>query len=332
MKSRLSDRRSSTIVDVHSNRSVPSYRQMRIGIVFRASNITPYYFGASRGTSHGSIRASRSLGRHELGERKSGGPERPNCRGRLRSDRELQPGAHSGLGPHRLAEGHQRPRDAGHRLEEGLGIALRPPRDHERAPNRPVRRLQQLVRGLRVLGFQVLRDRQCRPSQRRAEKMDRAGPPVTKDLPSFPAASFKAKEPDETVRVYLPYVREAYRQSGKVLVDVRSPKEFTGEILAPPEYPTEHAQRGGHIPGAKNIPWAQAVNEDGTFKPVEQLKALYEPKGVTSDKEVIAYCRIGERSSHTWFVLKYLLGFPHVTNYDGSWTGWGNLVRTPIEK
>src|SRR3989440_6075486 len=186
MKSRLSDRLSSTIVDVHSNRSVPSYRQMRIGIVFRASNITPYYFGASRGTSHGSIRASRSLGRHELGERKSGGSERPNCRGRLRSDRELQPGAHSGLGPHRLAEGHQRPRDAGHRLEEGLGIALRPPRDHERAPNRPVRRLQQLVRGLRVLGFQVLRHRQCRPSQRRAEKMDRAGPAGDEGPPLVP--------------------------------------------------------------------------------------------------------------------------------------------------
>ena len=98
---------------------------------------------------------------------------------------------------------------------------------------------------------------------------------------------------------------------------------ITGEILAPPEYPTEHAQRGGHIPGAKNIPWAQAVNEDGTFKTPEELKALYEPKGVTPDKEIIAYCRIGERSSHTWFVLKYLLGYPDVRNYDGSWTEWG---------
>jgi len=123
-----------------------------------------------------------------------------------------------------------------------------------------------------------------------------------------------AKSP---LRVYLPYVREAYRRAG--------------EILAPPEYPTEHAQRGGHIPGAKNIPWAQAVNEDGTFKAPEELKALYEPRGVTPNKEVIAYCRIGERSSHTWFVLKYLLGYPNVRNYDGSWTEWGNLVRTPIE-
>ncbi len=125
--------------------------------------------------------------------------------------------------------------------------------------------------------------------------------PVTKDVPSFPATTFTAKEPDETLRVYLAYVREAYKQAGKVLVDVRGPKEFSGEILAPPEYPTEHAQRGGHIPGAKNIPWGQAVNDDGTFKTPEELKALYEPKGVTPDKEVIAYCRIGERSSHTWF-------------------------------
>jgi thiosulfate/3-mercaptopyruvate sulfurtransferase len=157
--------------------------------------------------------------------------------------------------------------------------------------------------------------------------------PVTKDVPSHPAATFRAKEPNEKLRVYLDYARQAYTAPGKVLVDVRSPKEFTGEILAPPEYPTEHAQRGGHIPGAKNIPWGQAVrDEDGTFKPVEELKALYEGKGVTPDKEVLTYCRIGERSSHTWFVLKYLLGYPDVRNYDGSWTEWGNLIRSPIEK
>ena len=116
------------------------------------------------------------------------------------------------------------------------------------------------------------------------------------------------------------------------LVDVRGPKEFSGEITAPPEYPTEHAQRGGHIPGAKNIPWAQAVKDDGTFKSREELDALYGGKGVTSQHPVITYCRIGERSSHTWFVLRYLLGYPDVRNYDGSWTEWGNLVRTPIEK
>jgi thiosulfate/3-mercaptopyruvate sulfurtransferase len=115
------------------------------------------------------------------------------------------------------------------------------------------------------------------------------------------------------------------------LVDVRSPQEFTGEVIAPPGM-TETAQRGGHIPGAVNIPWAQAVNEDGTFKTVDELRALYASKGVTPDKEVIAYCRIGERSSHTWFVLRHLLGYPHVRNYDGSWTEWGNLVGAPIER
>jgi thiosulfate/3-mercaptopyruvate sulfurtransferase len=113
------------------------------------------------------------------------------------------------------------------------------------------------------------------------------------------------------------------------LIDVRSPKEFSGEITAPPEYPTEHAQRGGHIPEAVNIPWSQAVNDsDGTFKSVNELKNLYESKGIASDKEIITYCRIGERSSHTWFVLKYLLGYPNV----GSWTEWGNMIANPIEK
>jgi thiosulfate/3-mercaptopyruvate sulfurtransferase len=156
--------------------------------------------------------------------------------------------------------------------------------------------------------------------------------PVTKDVPSFPKATFRATAPDERLRVYLPYVRDVYEDRSKVLVDVRGPKEFSGEILAPPEYPTEHAQRGGHIPGAKNIPWGQAVNEDGTFKSPDDLRKLYQDKAVTPEKEVITYCRIGERSSHTWFVLKYLLGYPTVRNYDGSWTEWGNLVRTPIER
>jgi len=157
--------------------------------------------------------------------------------------------------------------------------------------------------------------------------------PVTKDVPSHRPGTFRAKEPDETIRVYLDYMRQVLPMHDKVLVDVRGPKEFSGEVLAPPEYPTEHAQRGGHIPGAKNIPWAQAVNDaDGTFKSPEDLRALYQGKGVTPDKEVIAYCRIGERSSHTWFVLKYLLGYPNVKNYDGSWTEWGNLIRNPIEK
>jgi thiosulfate/3-mercaptopyruvate sulfurtransferase len=157
--------------------------------------------------------------------------------------------------------------------------------------------------------------------------------PLTRDIPSIERTEFRAHGADESLRAYLTEVREAIRGASAIaLVDVRSPKEFFGEVLAPPEYPTEHAQRGGHIPGAKNIPWAQAVNDDGTFKSVEDLEKLYQPKGVTPDKEVIAYCRIGERSSHSWFVLKYLLGYPNVKNYDGSWTEWGNLVRSPIEK
>ncbi|MGA8913316.1 MAG: sulfurtransferase [Nitrososphaeraceae archaeon] len=159
----------------------------------------------------------------------------------------------------------------------------------------------------------------------------------TKDEPtpqSQSSSKYSAIPPDEGIRAYLPDVRRAIeRLNETVLVDVRSPKEFSGEITAPPEYPMEHAQRGGHIPGANNIPWAQAIRDsDGTFKSVEELKALYETKGVTADKEVICYCRIGERSSHSWFVLKYLLGYPSVRNYDGSWTEWGNMIGNPIEK
>jgi thiosulfate/3-mercaptopyruvate sulfurtransferase len=115
-------------------------------------------------------------------------------------------------------------------------------------------------------------------------------------------------------------------------VDVRSPAEYSGELLAPAHLPQEGAQRGGHIPGAANIPWSMAVREDGTFKAADELRALYEGKGITQEKEVIAYCRIGERSSHTWFVLYYLLGYPSVRNYDGSWTEWGSLIDVPIEK
>jgi thiosulfate/3-mercaptopyruvate sulfurtransferase len=158
--------------------------------------------------------------------------------------------------------------------------------------------------------------------------------PLTKDILSYPDGNFKTSEPDKNIRVFLNDVKESLSHKAvKALVDVRSPKEFTGEILAPPEYPTEHAQRGGHIPGAANIPWSQAVNDsDGTFKSPDELKKLYEPKGITPDKDIIAYCRIGERSSHTWFVLKYLLGYPNVKNYDGSWTEWGNMIANPIEK
>jgi thiosulfate/3-mercaptopyruvate sulfurtransferase len=155
---------------------------------------------------------------------------------------------------------------------------------------------------------------------------------VTKDIPNYPKTTFKTASTNEQIRTYLDYVKSSMKKSGKVLVDVRSPAEFTGEITAPPEYPNEHAQRGGHIPGAVNIPWSRAVKEDGTFKSAEDIAKLYQSKGVTADKEVITYCRIGERSSFTWFVLKYLLGYPNVKNYDGSWTEWGNMVRNPIEK
>lgn len=157
--------------------------------------------------------------------------------------------------------------------------------------------------------------------------------PITKDVSNYSQTNFKASGPNDKIRVFKDEAIRAMKADGKVMVDVRGPKEFTGEVLAPPEYPTEHAQRGGHIPGAVNIPWAQAVNDaDGTFKPRPDLEALYQSKGVTPEKEVITYCRIGERSSHTWFVLKYLLGYPNVKNYDGSWTEWGNSVRLNIEK
>jgi len=157
------------------------------------------------------------------------------------------------------------------------------------------------------------------------------GRPLTTEVPQYPHTQYRAKEPDGTLRAYSAQVMQAIGNPQVALVDVRSPQEFTGEVIAPSGM-TETAQRGGHIPGAVNIPWAQAVNEDGTFKTVDELRALYASKGVTPDKEVIAYCRIGERSSHTWFVLRHLLGYPHVRNYDGSWTEWGNLVGAPIER
>ena len=158
------------------------------------------------------------------------------------------------------------------------------------------------------------------------------GRPVTTDVPSYPRAAFRAKDVDTSIRAFRDQVLARLGKAGVALVDVRSPQEYSGELIAMPAYPQEGAQRGGHIPTAQSIPWGQNVREDGTFKPPQELKALYEGKGVTSDKEVIAYCRIGERSSLTWFTLKYLLGYPNVRNYDGSWTEWGSLVSVPIEK
>ncbi|MGQ0657492.1 MAG: sulfurtransferase [Chromatiales bacterium] len=157
------------------------------------------------------------------------------------------------------------------------------------------------------------------------------GRELSKEAPKPAPAAYKAQDSDFSIRAFLPDVQRAMDSKSAYLVDVRSPKEFTGEILAPPGLP-ETCQRGGHIPGAKSIPWGEACNEDGTFKSADDLKALYEGRGIKSDKPVLAYCRIGERSSHTWFVLEYLLGYPNVKNYDGSWTEWGNLVRAPIQR
>jgi len=156
--------------------------------------------------------------------------------------------------------------------------------------------------------------------------------PLTTDATKVAPASYRATGPDESLRARKEHVFGIVDKKSKgSLVDVRSVDEFTGKIIAPPGM-SETAQRAGHIPGAANVPWAQAANEDGTFKSADALKQLYQGKGVSGADEVIAYCRIGERSSHTWFVLKYLLGYDNVKNYDGSWTEWGNLVGAPIEK
>ena len=157
------------------------------------------------------------------------------------------------------------------------------------------------------------------------------GRELSHEVPAVERTRYQAKPPDLSLRALLPQVEEASAKRTAALVDVRSPQEFTGEILAPPGLP-ETCQRGGHIPGARSIPWGKACNDDGTFKSVADLRQLYAAEGVDGSKPVIAYCRIGERSSHSWFVLKYLLGFDKVTNYDGSWTEWGNLVGVPVER
>ena len=157
------------------------------------------------------------------------------------------------------------------------------------------------------------------------------GRELSTDSPKASPATYAAKDADNSLRAFLPEVTRASTDRSAQMVDVRSPQEYSGEILAPPGLP-ETCQRGGHIPGAKSIPWGKACNEDGTFKSAEDLRTLYGGAGITGEKPVIAYCRIGERSSHTWFVLKYLLGYSNVKNYDGSWTEWGNLVGAPVEK
>jgi thiosulfate/3-mercaptopyruvate sulfurtransferase len=157
------------------------------------------------------------------------------------------------------------------------------------------------------------------------------GLPLTTDVPAYPATGYDLPEPDYSLRAFRDDILPRLGDAGLALVDVRSPAEFNGEIIAPPGM-SETAQRAGHIPGAASIPWAQTVKEDGTFKEAADLRALYEAKGVTGDKDIIAYCRIGERSSHSWFVLHELLGYERVRNYDGSWTEYGSLIGVPIEK
>jgi thiosulfate/3-mercaptopyruvate sulfurtransferase len=163
------------------------------------------------------------------------------------------------------------------------------------------------------------------------EKWINEGKATTKDAPSYAPEKFGAKGPDDAIRAFRDEVLELVGTDTR-LVDVRSPAEYSGELIAMAGYEQEGAQRGGHIPGAANIPWAQAVNEDGTFKSADELRELYEGKGVLNGNDIVAYCRIGERSAHTWFVLHELLGRDNVRNYDGSWTEWGNMVAVPVEK
>jgi thiosulfate/3-mercaptopyruvate sulfurtransferase len=180
----------------------------------------------------------------------------------------------------------------------------------------------------KLFGFENVRVLDGGRAKWEAEKRE-----LTTDRPSFPASNYTAPaRSDAQIRAFIDDVKKHLAAKGK-LVDVRSPQEFTGEKLHMPDYPQEGALRGGHIPTAKSVPWARAANPDGTFKSADDLRAIYEKEqGLSKNDEVIAYCRIGERSSHTWFVLTYLLGYNKVRNYDGSWTEWGNAVRAPIEK
>ena len=180
--------------------------------------------------------------------------------------------------------------------------------------------------------FKVLGHEKCLIMDGGRQKWVDEGRDLVKDVPERAKTDYKVSAVDESIRAFRDDVVE-HMGSGRPLVDVRSPKEYSGELLHMEAYPQEGALRGGHIPGAVNVPWATAANEDGTFRSADELVEIYEKgQGLSKDQDVIAYCRIGERSSHTWFVLTYLLGFENVKNYDGSWTEWGNLVRAPIER
>ena len=180
--------------------------------------------------------------------------------------------------------------------------------------------------------FKVLGHEKCLIMDGGRQKWVDEGRDMVKEVPERPKTVYKVSAVDESIRAFRDDVL-GHMGSGRPLVDVRSPKEYSGELLHMEAYPQEGALRGGHIPGAVNVPWATAANEDGTFRSADELVEIYEKgQGLSRDQDVIAYCRIGERSSHTWFVLTYLLGFENVRNYDGSWTEWGNLVRAPIEK
>lgn len=163
-------------------------------------------------------------------------------------------------------------------------------------------------------------------------KWEAEGRAYTRQPSGHPRGSYTAKSADPSIRAFRNDVMQQLETGEPSLIDVRSPQEYTGELLHAIGYPQEGAQRAGHVAGAKNIPWGKAAQENGTFKPVEELRSLYSGEGMTPDKDIIAYCRIGERSSHTWFVLTYLLGYENVRNYDGSWTEWGSLVNAPIER
>jgi thiosulfate/3-mercaptopyruvate sulfurtransferase len=180
--------------------------------------------------------------------------------------------------------------------------------------------------------FKMYGHQDCRIMNGGRQKWIDEGRPLTQERPNYPAVNYTTSGPNLSIRAFRQEVAE-HIQAHKPLIDVRSPGEYSGELLHMPDYPQEGALRGGHIPGAASVPWGQAVAPNGTFKSADELKALYEGRaGLKQQDDVVVYCRIGERSSHTWFVLTYLLGYLHVRNYDGSWTEWGNLVGAPIEK